>query len=164
MKFEEMKEMSLDLSSLGGNRPYTLEEVVSEVVCGRRNCFFNQLFAKANNQKAFGGYRFDAIGFIAATKDFCTHVFESGFEGEVVYDVIAGVDWVWHCKTTITWMSSYPIVGGDLMYHTDVVPGENVDSHRIAAMTGTDMKIQIVKNNLKSFTYMDAIKRDGFIK
>lgn len=164
MKFEDCKDMMLDLSSVGGNRPYTLGDLVNELVCNRRNHFINLLFAKANGKESIGGYCFDAIGFIAATKDFDTHVATSDFEGELLYDVIAGGDWVWHCKTTITWRSALPIAGGFLDYHTDVVPGENVNPHHIAAMTGTAMEIQIVKNDLKPLTFIDAIKRDGIIK
>ena len=164
MKFEDCKDMILDLSSVGGNRPYTLGELVNEIVCNRRNHFINFLFAMANNKECYGGCCFDAIGFIAATEDFETHVGMSSFEGELLYDVIAGGDWVWHCKTTITWRSALPIAGGFLNYHTDVVPGEKVNPHRIAAMTGTAMEIKIVKNDLQSLTFIDAIKRDGIIK
>lgn len=160
MKFEDCKDMSLDLSCVGGKRPYTLEELVNELVCNRRNSFISALFNKANNQKSIGGYLFDAIGFIAATKDFETHVATSNFEGELLYNVIAGSDWMWHCKTTITWTSAMPIVGGFLKYHTDVVPGENVNPNRIAAMTGTAMEIQILKNDLQPLSFWDAVERD----
>ena len=165
MKYEDCNTMVLDLSSIGGNHPYTLEELVHEVVCHRRNRFINTLFNKASDKKdSFGGMCFDSIGFIAATKDFDTHVATNDFEGELIYDVIAGGDWVWHCKTTITWRSALPIAGGFLCYHTDVIPGENVKTNCIAAMTGTSMEIKIVKNNLNPITFMEALKRDGIIK
>ena len=165
MKYEDCKNMVFDLSSIGGNRPYTLDDLVREVVCCRSSRFFKGLFDAVKSENGFvGNMTFDAIGFLAATKDFDSYLSDEGYEGELLYDVIAGSDWVWHCKTTITWRSALPIAGGFLYYHTDLVPGENVNPNSIAAMTGTSMEIKIIKNDLKPITFMDALKREGIIK
>lgn len=162
MKYEDCKNMMIDLGSLGGNRLYTLEEIVKEIVCNRRERFFDQLFyAKKKLPKmVFCREAFDAIGFCAATQDFYVHLTDSGYEGEILYDVIAGGDWVWHCKTQITWESALPVVGGYLMYHTEVVPGEKVKTDRVNAMTGTSFSLQVLKDNLKPITFMEAVERD----
>lgn len=164
MKYEDCKDMLLDLSSIGGNRPYRLEELVGEIICHRRTNFWMNVFSVMEESSSPHSYVFDAIGFMAATKDFYEYLHHDGLEGEVVYDVIAGDNWVWHCKTQITWESARPIAGGILKYHTDVVPNENVNPHRVNALTGTYMQIKVLKNGLKRITFKDALKRDGFTK
>lgn len=164
MKYEDCKDMLLDLSSIGGNRPYRLEDLVNEIISHRRTNFWKTVFSVREESCRPYSDIFDAMGFQAATKDFYEHLHHEGFEGEVVYDVIAGGDWVWHCKTQITWESTLPAVGGILKYHTDVVPNEKVNPYHVNAMTGTYMQIKVLKNGLKPITYEDTFARDGIKK
>lgn len=158
-RFEDCKNMTFDLSSIGGNHPYTLDELINEVVRHRRSGFIRNLFALTDGQTD-GSKVFDAIAFIAATSDFDTNGSDTNYEGEIIYDVTAGGDWVWHCKTKVTWNSALPVAGGYCQYHTDVVPNENVNPYRVNAMTGTGMTITVIKNSLKSFTFKEALQRD----
>ena len=157
--FEDCKNLTFDLTSIGGNRPYTLGDLVNEIVVHRRDNFIRNLFAMTDGQTD-GSRTFDAISFIAATSDFEEYASDVNYEGEILYDVIAGGDWVWHCKTTVTWNSARPIVGGRYQYHTDFVPNETVKKNRVNAMTGTSMRINVIKNSLKSFSYKEAAQRD----
>lgn len=158
-KFEDCKDMTFDLSSIGGNHPYTLNELVREIVSHRRNGFIHNLLALEEGESN-GSKVFDAIAFLAATDEFYLDGCSINYEGEIIYDVIAGGDWVWHCKTTIIWASALPIAGGSYKYHTEIVPNENVKNHRINAMTGTSMTVKVIKKKLKSFTFQEALQRD----
>lgn len=157
--FEDFKNMEFDLSSIGGNHPYTLHEIIKEFVHYKRNNFIQMIFSLNDNQKDCSKL-FDAISFIAAISDFGIYGCDTNYEGEIIYDVIAGSDWVWHCKTTVTWNSILPYTGGYYNYHTEVVPNENVNPSDIRALTGTRMEIIVFKNNLKKFTLKEAIQRD----
>lgn len=159
MKFEEMKEMLVDLSSIGGQN-VSIGEMVRELRTHRRNAFFRLLFSIEEGQRN-GKYVFDAIGFLAAIEDFEHSFHEDGgsYEGNIIYDVTAGGDWVWHCKTTITWQNTFPILFGYLQYHTDVIENENVNKNRINAMSGTGLEIHVIKKELRLVTQKEALER-----
>ena len=158
MKYEDNKNLLIDLESIGGNRLFKLSEIVDELIYHRREGFIRQLLTMKDGQEC-NNRSFDAIGFIAATSDYSNDSYDINYEGNIIYDVIVGNDWVWHCKTTITWKNIIPLAGGGLDYHTDVIPNENVKSHRISAMTGTQMKIRVIKNNLKTLTFEETVLR-----
>lgn len=158
-KFEDARNMELDLSSIGGNRPYTLDEILDELLYYKRDAFIRRLFALKDGQSDCSRC-FNAIEFKATTSDFVFNHRDINYEGEIIYDITAGNDWVWHCKTTVTWRSSLPVAGGCYNFHTDIVPNQNVKPHNIQAMTGTLMSISVIKNNLRIVTSEEAFQRD----
>lgn len=160
MKFEDCKEMIIDLSTLGG-RELTIEELVSEVVSNRRRRFIHNLFS-LNTGESNSLATFDAIGFKAATNDFTEHFHlnSENYEGTIWYEVVAGSDWKWRCKTVVEWHSALPLAFGVLSYHTDMVANENVKENRIHAMNGTLLKLKVITNNLKPLSKEEVLERD----
>ena len=159
MKFEEMKKQQIELYSVGG-QIVTVGDLVQEIRLHRRDNFFNRLFS-VEEGKSKSSFVFDAIGFLAAMEDFNYYfnLDDVNYEGFITYDVIAGSDWVWHCKTTITWVDCYPVAFGSIAFHTTAVANENVNMDRIYAMNGTGLELRVIKKDLKVISPEDALEK-----
>lgn len=141
-------------------RYYSVEDLIAHMVCNKREDFWNIL--TTTSEGSVNSYHtFDSIGFKAFTADFNTPFIldQANYEGTIMYDVTAGHDWIWHCKTELTWKSSLPEAFGRIHYHTTIVENENIKNYRIQAMTGTSMEVRIVKNNLKFIPVNVALER-----
>ena len=163
MNYEPNKSNTINLEQFGGNRPFTIEELVSYMVTNKRDHFFRRLFALNAGQRN-NTICFDAMAFIAATKDFQKRFdfsYDSGenLEGDITYVVTAGGNWIWKLKTTITWVSALPVAGGAFSFHTDIIETKNV-TYRINAMTGTAMEVFMLENNLHNVSWETALQRD----
>ena len=159
MNFEETKKQKIDLSPIGGQL-VSIGDMIEEIREHRRNDFLRHLFSLNEGDKS-GSKTFDSIGFLAAIENF-EHYFDTegvNYDGTIIYDVIAGNDWVWHCKTTITWKDAYPMVYGVIEYVTTVVENEKVIPDYINTMSGTLLEINVIQKNLKVITPPDAIER-----
>ena len=159
MKFEDVKNQQVELYHIGG-QIVSIEDMVKELRMHRRNNFLRRLLSieegKSNNFCTF-----DAIGFQAAVENFHRHFNMDGgnYEGTITYDVIAGSNWVWHCKTTITWVDTYPIAFGAFTYETTVVENEHVKMDRIYAVNGTGLQINVIKRDIKEVSTEEAFER-----
>ena len=160
MHYNDCKKMTVNLEDFGGNRSFSIEELVSEIVRNRRDRFYKHLF-DLKVDALISNYCFDAIAFKAATSDFEKYFSfdDENFEGYFVYQVTAGESWTWTLKTNISWGSVLPLAGGCFKYHTDIIETQNVGS-RINAMTGTAMKIKIIEKNLHHVSWEEALQRD----
>ncbi len=158
-KFEEMKELRVDLASIGG-REVTIEDMVREIRVSRRERFFNLLLSIEEGEEG-PSTCFDAIGFLAATENFGYSFMpnETNYEGTIHYEVTVGNDCVWKCKTEISWKAIIPTAFGHMSYKTEVVPNENVKANRINALNGTLQSIRVIKKDLKILDRMEAYER-----
>ena len=159
-KYEECKDMRIDLECIGGNRYFTIENLVNEIVRNRRKRLWRVILAIGEGEIS-KNFIFDAISFKAIT-DHYFEVFDyisKNYEGTIEYEVIAGSDWKWHCKTTITWKPNLLLAYGMCEYHTEIVANENVEENRIHLMTGTLMEIRVIRNDVSLITCDEAFKR-----
>lgn len=159
MTFEDAQCEKVELYPIGG-QIVSIGDMIQEIRAHRRDLFFRHLFSIEEGDHS-NNCCFDAIAFLAATEDFEQYFRfnEVNFEGSITYDVVAGNDWIWHCKTTITWVDTYPIAFGAFKYHTTVVENETVWAERIYVMNGTGLDLRVFKKELKSLSGADALER-----
>lgn len=160
LKLKENSQELIDLSTIGGNHLFTLEELVEELVYNRKLRLLKHIL-KLQNGESNGSLLFDAIAFKAATDDFQQYLNNDSdypyFEGSAEYIITAGNDCVWKCKTTIKWGVAECLAFGALGYHTDILETKGVNN--INAMTGTLMRIQMINNSLSPLTPLEAYER-----
>lgn len=162
-KYEDCKDMIVTLESVGGNGWFTIENLVDEIISNRRKKFF-EIIKSVEEGKTRNDFLFDGISFIGATKKFISQGFDLNgeyHEGDIEYEIVAGEDWKWHCKTTITWEPNPPFAYGWFVHDTKVTANENVKKDRIYAMSRTSMSVHVIKNNLTLVTCDDVAIRQG---
>lgn len=156
-------EICVDLEQFGGNRLYTVEELVTEVIENRRMNFLKNLLPMKVGEVS-NRYVFDAIAFNAVIDDFgvsftaCESA-NANYEGTIEYAVTAGEDWTYRLKTTITWRDGLPEAFGWLCFHTDVISTSEQVKKRNNAMTGTSMEIKVINNETKIIPKIEALNR-----
>ena len=156
-------EICVDLEQFGGNRLYTVEELVTEVIENRRMSFLKNLLPMKAGEVS-NRYVFDAIAFNAVIDDFgvsftaceSTNV---NYEGTIEYVVTADENWTYRLKTTINWNNGLPEVLGWLCFHTDVISTSKQVKKRNNDITGTFMEIKIISNETKIVNRIEAINR-----
>lgn len=156
-------EICVDLEQFGGNRLYTVEELVTEVIENRRMSFLKNLLPMKTGELSHR-YVFDAIAFNAVIDDFGVSFTEcecanANYEGTIEYAVTAGEDWTYRLKTTITWRDGLPEAFGWLCFHTDVISTSEHVKKRNSGMTGTSMEIKVINNETKVINRLEALNR-----
>ena len=157
---KNMNEQILKQEVFFGGRPRTVKSLLDEITYHRRKVFQRMVFS-CDTGSSINFLNFDSVGFVAAIKNIEEYfnINDVEYEGSIEYEVTAGGSCVWHCTTTITWVNCHPVAYGMLKYSTEVTAGDEVDMTHIDALTGTNMTIKVIKNDLKVLTKEDALER-----
>lgn len=148
MKFSECKNQKFDLEELGGNREVSLEELVNEVICSRRNNFLRLVTSLSTGESSHSRC-FDTITFKSFLNDFTESFSDFSYEGEFEFYVIVGEDWTWHLKTTISLVDSSSVFG-QFMYHTEIL--SSPEKEHINSLNGMMMGVDMINNGLQELS------------